>query len=75
MTTTPQQLADELIGTCAMSYPDERLATVEDIATFDALAFECNCCGWWFSVDDLNDKTDERLCQPCADTDIEECVK
>jgi hypothetical protein len=63
---TARELADELIGTCAIAFPAELLSEGE-LAKFDDLAFECEGCGWWCSTDELNNEHGEQLCDECAD--------
>lgn len=67
--TTPQELAEELIGTCNSCVPDERLETQADVVAFDALAFECDQCGWWCSTDELNNDGPCNLCDECEPDD------
>lgn len=62
---TPQELADDLIGTCQMCIPEEKLHGEGDLAAFDALAFECDQCGWWFSTDELHNEGERNLCDDC----------
>lgn len=63
---TPQELADRLIGTAENCNVHEELG--EDIAilsAFDALAFECDGCGWWCGTDELNNDDGRDLCDQC----------
>ena len=64
---TPEELAEELIGTCEGCNPEERLSpcTMDDLMAFDALAFECAECGWWCGVEERNDQDGEPVCDEC----------
>jgi hypothetical protein len=62
---TPQELADDLIGTANFCTPDEELHGEGDLQEFDMLAFECDCCGWWCSADELNNEGERNLCDDC----------
>ena len=68
---SPESLADELIGSCRSLTDIEQgeLDQQEFADAFDLLAFECSCCGWWCSTDELNDGevSTEQLCAQCAE--------
>lgn len=68
-----QEIADDLIGT-AKSLHD--VATQEEIDTpgFEEklyqLCFECGCCGWWSSTEELNNDPGQEydeMCDECKD--------
>lgn len=70
-----QQIANDLIGT-AQSL--NSIATEDEIASnglmseLYTLAFECDCCGWWASTDELNNDTGEELCECCVHEDADD---
>lgn len=67
---TPESLAEHLIGTCSnFPIPQEVFQSEADLMAFDALAFVCDCCGWWCSTDELNNETSRDFCDQCKDDD------
>ncbi len=59
-----QKLADNLIGTCEGT--PEEVFDVDGLAeALDALIGECDGCGWWYWIDDLNA---DRMCEDCAES-------
>ena len=60
-------LADRLIGTADNVYPEEELETPDEIVEFEELAFLCGQCGWWCSTEELNNETEQDLCNDCND--------
>ena len=71
---TPQGLADRLIGTAQTCIPEEELENAEDVESFETLAFQCDVCGWWCDVEELNNLTSRNLCEEChrEETDDED---
>lgn len=68
-----EELAERLIGTCENCNPAEELTTDTEMTAFDALAFECNVCGWWCSTEELNNGGHQNLCDECqADEEPDE---
>lgn len=67
------EIAEELIGT-AMSKHDRMTQEEINDSTLEAalndLMFECDCCGWWCSTDELNNEDPSReLCDECDECD------
>jgi len=56
----------DLIGTASTLTEEQRDAIENDIDTFDQLLFVCDGCSWWCSTDELNNLTDENLCDDCT---------
>jgi Zn finger protein HypA/HybF involved in hydrogenase expression len=72
---TPNELAHELIGTCSNIDPEEELGS--DMATlleFDSLAFRCESCEWWCSMDEAYESSSghDFLCEQCKDENDED---
>lgn len=65
-----QELAEQLIGTSGVLCvdPAEQLDEGET-EEFDRLAFSCDGCGWWCSTEELNNDTDDQLCDDCVPGD------
>lgn len=70
--TDAERVADRLIGTCMESIEsvcedlgiDDPDSLAEEL---DGLMFVCDGCGWYCSVDELHDDTEQRLCEECAE--------
>jgi len=64
---TPEALANDLIGSSRALTVEEQEAMLETnfAPTFDLLCFECECCGWWFSTDDLVNHSGVNHCEDC----------
>ncbi len=65
---TPQEVADDLIGTCddfekAAGEPLENF-NAQWCAEFDTLAMLCDQCGWWVEASEMND---DQYCCECAE--------
>jgi hypothetical protein len=69
-----QDIADQLIGTCKGLYEVALPEEIDDpdfMSEFGLLAFECDCCGWWASIDGLHNENGEgELCDECAENEI-----
>ena len=61
------EIAHDLIGTCqSIGYAlneGEDASEIQD--KLAELAFECDGCGWWCSVEELNNETSDELCDDC----------
>lgn len=69
MTTpkTPQEAADDLLGSCQSLSDVVECGEDSDQAfceAVDALVMCCDCCGWWVETGDLDDQGN---CSDCAD--------
>jgi len=59
------EVVDQLIGTCL---PLSGVLTEEEmedrifLAALDERALECECCGWWYEPDELDD---DQVCRDC----------
>lgn len=67
-----QAVADRLVGTCMESVEsaceDLGFDDVDGIlGELDDYIFECEGCGWWCDVEELNNTTDQNLCDECND--------
>lgn len=67
------QIADELIGTCKSKHEVMTQEEVDDhdlTAALNDLCFECDCCGWWASTEELNNSGElegfDEACDECA---------
>ncbi len=56
----------ELLGSCADA-PDDVGPWFE--MGVESVAFQCDVCGFWCSVDEHSDRADEAVCNDCADRD------
>jgi hypothetical protein len=63
----PRELAESVIGTCNNIVDELEELTLEESYTFDSLVFCCDGCGWWCGTEELNNLTDEELCDQCND--------
>jgi hypothetical protein len=75
---TPRELADMvaeelrdtagfLSGVLIRHAIEEMQHNTEFCDRLDELVFECDGCGWWTGVEELNDDTGDRLCNDCAE--------
>lgn len=70
-----REIARDLIGCCGGSRVelerelDELGVGREGMPSgvFDEIAFICDGCGWYCSVDELNDESGDQLCDECSD--------
>lgn len=71
-----QEIADELLGTptCFKS-----VLELDEIADADVLqvqveelVMECDVCGWWHDIDDLDDTSGSLICEDCVESHIAE---
>ena len=63
-----EEIADDLIGTARSLHDAATDAEMDDYKLLEelyGLAFECDCCGWWASTEELNDDSGEELCDEC----------
>lgn len=69
------KIAGMLIGQCQVSMDQaieevtgEELVTCphEFLLSIDERVFCCDGCGWYCSADELNNDSDEQLCEDCA---------
>lgn len=67
------EIADELIGTCRSKHDVMTQEEIDDPtleAALNDLMFECDCCGWWASIDELNNDGElegyDEACYECA---------
>ena len=64
-----EDMSYELIGGClSMAIVAERCGVdLEDALEESILnrAFQCQGCGWWHSIEELNNLTDRELCDSC----------
>ncbi len=68
MTDRAQQIADELIGTAKSLHDVMTDAEYEEGKLLEVVygyCFECDCCGWWASTEELNNEGSEELCDEC----------
>jgi hypothetical protein len=78
VSTRAQEVADDLIGTCRSLHEFASQAEADDpnfMSELQLLAFECDCCGWWASTEELNhDEGQEfdEMCDECADAETGE---
>lgn len=67
-----QEIADDLIGTPQSLHDAMTDEQTDNSALMQAvyeLAFECGCCGWWASTEELNNDEGQEfdeLCDECA---------
>ena len=59
--------AAQLVGTCEGA-PDMDDWTKEELLEFDSLVFECEGCGWWYDVGEMEG---DQKCSDCADLERE----
>lgn len=73
MTTSPERCADivhDLLGTCKSLEEvcsDDEINDKVVTDAIDAEIFECDGCGWWCELSELNDDTGRWLCDDCSD--------
>lgn len=65
---TPQEAADELIGTCR-TFSEAMGADIEDmprvwLTEIDTLVMQCDQCGWWVDAHEVND---DQICEECRE--------
>lgn len=66
------EVAHDLIGTCKSLHDVATQEEIDDHAFMSALndlAFECDCCGWWASTEELNNDEGQEfdeMCDECA---------
>jgi hypothetical protein len=78
MRSTAQKIADRVIGTAHPSdifvieeecenaaLTASETQSIEFASLCDDLYFCCDGCGWYCSTDELNNDTDESLCDEC----------
>lgn len=69
--TRAAEVAQELEGSCRSLYEVASEAEQNDPLFCDALdqlVFQCDTCGWWGTVDELDEDTNHgQLCADCAD--------
>lgn len=77
MKLTDEQLdkvADRLEGQCLLDLAaalneqgiDETAIDEELCEQVESRVFLCDQCGWWANADELNNETDQQLCDQCA---------
>lgn len=67
-----QQVADDLIGTARSQHDFLSQQEIDDPtlqSKLNDLCFECDCCGWWASTDELNNDEGQQYGEMC-----DECV-
>lgn len=68
-----QEVADQIIGTARMIDEVASQAEIDDpefMSELQLLAFECDCCGWWHSTEELNNDEGQEydeMCDECTD--------
>lgn len=75
-----QTIADQVIGTAnppdvrvienvceELALTAEEAKSMQFAAACDELYFCCDGCGWYCSTEELNNDTDENLCDDCND--------
>lgn len=67
-TPTPQEVADQIVGTCqdfsdATDGLDITDMSQEWLEEFDSLVMRCERCAWWVESDDVDD---DQNCSECA---------
>jgi len=68
MVKRAREVADDLIGTAR---DISEFASTEEInnqkfcCELDAIIFSCELCGWWCSVDELQDESGNDHCNDC----------
>lgn len=71
------EIADELIGTARSKHDAMTQEEIDDPtleAALNDLVFECDCCGWWASTDELHNLEDanRQLCDECHEEEFGE---
>lgn len=73
-----QEIADDLIGTAKSLHDVLRDGESEDdSALMEAayeLCFDCDCCGWWASTEELHNETGQEydeMCDECFEGEEE----
>lgn len=68
-----QDIADQLIGTCRSKHDAMTQEEIDDPtleAALNDLMFECDCCGWWASTEELNNDGElagyDEACDECV---------
>lgn len=69
-----REIARDLIGCCSGARHEfeaelDELGVAREAkpsAAFDEIAFLCDVCGWYCSVDELNNEDGDELCDDCA---------
>lgn len=62
------QIADDLIGTCRSQHEFMTQAEIDDVdlqSVLHELMFECDCCGWWHSTEELNNDEGQEYGEMC----------
>lgn len=66
-----EAVADRIVNQCMISMEqacEELGINPDDIADeLDNLVFCCDECGWYCSTEELNNETDQNLCDDCND--------
>jgi hypothetical protein len=69
------EIADDLIGTCRSLHDFTDEDEIDNdllMAKLYDLCFECDCCGWWADIEELNNEDSSReLCDECHEHDEE----
>lgn len=67
------QIAEELIGTARSKWDAMTQQEIDDPtleAALNDLMFECDCCGWWCSTEELNNNGEleafDEVCDECV---------